>query len=323
MGLQHASILSVLTKQRVCVYEANSKIRDLAQNLAQNLCVHHTLADFLNEPKVSAVFLCTPIQTHAELSKLIMREARSEVGLFVEKPLAASLEEAQEVATVAGSQGRKSMVGFQRRFNGVYSKLKNLLETGGLGDLRYYRAHAFSADVLRTSSGWKFEPPNGGAVLDFGVHMMDLLIWYFGQPELRFARRRKLHSKEVEDLAYASLDHRGVVGELEIGWSMRNYAPNEHRIELYGTKGIAVATDDNLVVYHDDQKNQEAVETVKTYHAFDLTPNTPYLFTYPEYVLEDMYFLKCVRENKAASPDFSQALSVNRLAHEILLSALS
>jgi predicted dehydrogenase len=317
MGLQHAAILSVLTGRKVCVHDSNERLRGIAKVAANNLCVHSNIHDLLQEKNLGAVFICTPVQTHKELIRLVVGDTSKDIGLFVEKPLSTDFESARELAAYSISNSRRVMVGFQKRFNGVYSKLKDMIERGVLGDIKFYTSHSFSYDVQRKSEGWKFECPYGGVTLDYGAHLLDLLIWLFGEPEVSSSFSRMMFSRAVEDYVHATLNHGGVLGTISIGWSMRNYAPNDHTLEVHGTNGTAVATDEHLIVYLDKSTFDAYPQGVHTYPASQLTPKPPYLLTYPEYVLEDQYFLNHVASGIMLEPDFRQAARVNKLADSI------
>lgn len=308
MGLQHAAILNHLTGKRVCVYDANERLINLTSRLTRGLCVHRSLEDMVTKEALDAVHVCTPTQTHFDTIKTLL-EFKSTHAIFVEKPLSTDYQTAKLICDLTGTDKYVTMVGFQKRFNGAYLKLKEIIGSGVLGDIEFYRAHSFSADVMKRQDGWKFEPPYGGVVLDFGVHMLDMLAWLFGEPSVEYAVLRKLFSRTVEDYALVTLRHNGLEGSLEVGWSMRNYAPNEHLIEVHGAKGSAVVNDEELRLELDSGLN--------IYRASDLTAKVPYLLTYPEYTLEDAYFLEAVTEGHRVQPDFQAGMAVNRLIDQI------
>ena len=317
MGLQHAAILAVLTGRKVCIHDSNERLLRMAGAVAGNLCVHSDVSDLLQEKGLGAVFICTPVQTHAEVARLVVNETPGDIGLFVEKPLSTDFETARQLSAYCIENGQYGMVGFQKRFSGVYVKLKELLARDTIGTLQHYMAHSFSYDVSRKSNGWKFEPPYGGVTLDFGVHAIDLLVWLFGEPEVKSVFRRSLFSDSVEDYVHSVLQHKKIIGTLEVGWSMRDYSPNEHLIEIHGTNGTVLATDDELTVYLDEPVKGVLPQGKHRFHSSTLTPKPPYLLTYPEYVLEDQYFLRCINTHIAPRPDFSDAAIVNRVVDAI------
>ena len=317
MGIQHAAILSVLTGHSVCAYDPNERLLGVAKKVAKNICAHSTLDDLLDQNDLSAVFLCTPVHTHASLVETVNERCSGELSVFVEKPLSIDCRSATELASLIFKSNRTGMVGFQKRFNGVYAKVKELLSRDLIGNVRFYRGHAFSYDVPRKEKGRKFEPPDGGVTLDFGAHVIDLLIWLFGEPQMNSSFKASVFSSGVEDYVHTVLNHRGLRGSVDIGWSMRNYAPNEHQIEIHGTLGTILADDDLLTLYLDKPGEGGLEEGFHSYSSFDLTKPVPYLFSSPEYVLEDQYFLECIRSGAQPHPSFSEAAKVNKLLDEI------
>lgn len=315
MGLQHISTLGVLTGQRVCVFDSNLRLAELAGKMSRNLCVHRSLEDLTAEGDTNVFYVCTPVQTHEEIVRNILK-TRGDGALFVEKPLSTDYTSARRMAELVSGDRIINMVGFQKRFNGVYAKLKELLDNGVLGEVKFYRAHSFSFDVTTKLNGWKFQPSTGGATLDYGAHMMDILIWLYGEPSVRSSSFERVFSEQVEDYTIASLQHTSIEGLLEVGWSMRNYYPNEHVIEVHGTSGTAVASDDELTLILDKESNGYRAG-MNRFNFTTLTPTPRYLLTYPEYTLEDQYFLNCVSAGSKPRPDFSDAAKVNRLADSI------
>src|SRR5690606_14242172 len=109
---------------------------------------------------------------------------RRGVHVLVEKPMATTLADAEEMVRVAGETGQALAVGFFRRFNPSLRLLKALLESGWPGRPRrfevegggmYYWSAATLGNMRRDLAG-------GGVLIDFGSHMLDLLFALFGEP---------------------------------------------------------------------------------------------------------------------------------------------
>ena len=97
--------------------------------------------------------------------------------------------------------------------------------------------------------------------MDFGIHMLDQLCWYFGKIETVEAHARKLYSKEVEDelQAYIFYDQ-GVRVRFETSWSKEEYRKTYARLEIKGTKGKMIVTDQTLAVF--DNEGRQIVDLV-------------------------------------------------------------
>lgn len=317
MGIQHLAALGALTRREVCVYDSNERLLKVVRDVAKRVCPHEDLESLLKEANLRAVFVCTPVQTHEDLVKSVISMSANAVGIFVEKPLTVNYASARDLEFRLRGSKRTNMVGFQKRFNGVFSRTKRLLEDGVLGSVQYYLAHSYSFDIQRRTKGWKFDSPDGGVVLDYGVHMLDLVAWFFGEPRVETSYRKRLFSSSVEDYAHVVLNHQGVVGTVDMGWSMRNYVPSEHSIEIHGTNGAIIATEDQLTLYIDTAVKGVVEAGAHTFHSSQLAAPPSYLLTYPEYSLEDEYFLRSCANESAAQPDFDVASKANQLADEI------
>ena len=91
----------------------------------------------LKNPEVDAVFITTPTPTHADV---ISKCAKARKAIFVEKPVAHTLDAAQEVVDTIKKYKVPCQVGFQRRFDPAYIKVKERIDKGELGALENFRA---------------------------------------------------------------------------------------------------------------------------------------------------------------------------------------
>src|SRR5665647_1195250 len=123
MGQNHLRVLSMLNSvELVFVYDldATAAVRLAA---AYGVKTHADLEQLL--PQVDAVVICTPTVTHGDY----IRKAAGHVKkIFVEKPIADSLEEARAVSAFAAEHGLKIQVGFIERFNPAVQQLKSVLD---------------------------------------------------------------------------------------------------------------------------------------------------------------------------------------------------
>lgn len=314
MGLQHATIVSSLDGHQVrAMCDKESLLVRMARKVLPNLHFYTDYNEMLERESLDAVFVCTPALSHESIVTDIIDKDKA-MSLFVEKPLAANYDAAMRMVHAARRSTGKMMVGFQKRFTGVFGKTKELLNKDALGGLLFFRCHVLSSDVLKETQGWKFEKESGGAILDFGPHLLDLLIWYFGEPLSVESFKKHFFSFKVEDFAHSVVNCKnGLVGYVDIGWSMRNYRPHELSIEIHGKHGSLNVTEDRLVVYLDRDVPGMIEKGVHAFHTASLTPQVPFLLTYPEYTLEDQCFLNCVESNLQPEQDFKQAARVNRL----------
>jgi UDP-N-acetyl-2-amino-2-deoxyglucuronate dehydrogenase len=212
------------------------KARQLAEQHGAAWCTDFREA--VVHPEVEAVSICTPSGLHAEPAL-----AAFEAGKYVlvEKPMEITLEKADQMIVAAERAGRRLGVIFQKRFNPAAQYLKEAVDAGKLGrltlaeaSLKWYR----SPDYFR-SAGWRgtWALDGGGALMNQGIHFVDLLLWLMGPVQSVTAYADTLlHSIEVEDTLVASLRFQsGALGVIEA--TTTAFPRLSDRLEIVGTQG--------------------------------------------------------------------------------------
>lgn len=128
--------------------------------------------DILKDEQVDVVLIASRHQDHAEQAVEALNAGKH---VFIEKPMALSIEECQAVNDAVKSSGRRLMVGFNRRFAPFYAEMKKHL-SGYTGPI------AISARMNSPGieNGWAADPAQGGVVLGEGCHFIDLMYWLTG-----------------------------------------------------------------------------------------------------------------------------------------------
>ena len=194
--------------------------------------------DLLRDPQVDVVCLCTPSGLHADQA---IAAAGAGKHALVEKPLAVTLADADAMIDAFSRAGRLLGVALQRRAEPLFQKIHRAVQAGELGTLTagslvipYLRDQAYY-DQAAWRGTWALD--GGGILMNQGIHLIDLLVWYMGDPVEIRAFAATLHRKiEIEDTAGAVL--RFANGSLA-GVTATTVAPPgfPHRLEIYGTRG--------------------------------------------------------------------------------------
>lgn len=190
---------------------------------------HEDPYGLIKSPEIEAVAVCAPSEYHFALGMAVLSAGKH---LFIEKPVALSLEESGQLIKKAGESSVKTFVGFNLRFHRNVQKAKEVIEKGKLGPVKLVRS------VISTNhpslAGWrKNRGLGGGAIMDLAIHHFDLLRYLFNsEGEEIYARSI---SEDIQDEA-ASVTIKMSNGILSSSvFSFRSGHCNE--IEVYGESG--------------------------------------------------------------------------------------
>lgn len=192
--------------------------------------------EMLKAEQPDFVVVCVP---HHAGREIIEAAAEQHVHVLKEKPFAASVQEARELAGTCDRTGIELMVTVQRRFNPVYASFPQLADQIGTP---FVTDAQYTLHVPDPSQGWRgtAAKAGGGCVIDMGYHLIDLILWYFGQPDRVLASlsasARPDRDYDAEDTALIQFGYdTGLYGSLLVS---RFIGPKQEHIRLVGSKGI-------------------------------------------------------------------------------------
>ena len=226
--------------------------------------VFPTLDDALADDGVDAVVIATPHPSHVEIT---VRAAKAGKHVLTEKPMGATPSEADAMIHACRDGGVKLGVLFNQRFRPEVAMMRGMIDSGVIG--KVYRTSMTSV-MLRTQDyydrldwrgTWKYE--GGGALLNQGIHAIDLLQWLGGMPQSVIGVVSTLrHSIEVEDFSTALLQYDGGgQGTLHCSTSQ---APNQQRLEIWGENGGIVMDDWSVTLHRLEVPLQEFIDEDKS-----------------------------------------------------------
>ncbi len=200
--------------------------------------------ELLADGEIDAVCICTPSGLHA---KQAIQALQSGKHVVLEKPMALTSADAEEICREAENSDRLITVIFQSRFHRDVRRVKKLIEDGALGRLtlcdlymKFWRDPSYYA-----SGAWRgtWQMDGGGALMNQGIHGVDLIRYLVGDATVLKGRTKTLvHDIEVEDSAVALLEYSsGALGVIEA--STAAYPGFSRRIEIHGSKGYATIVD--------------------------------------------------------------------------------
>lgn len=190
----------------------------------------------LADPRVNAVLLCLPHHLHAQAAAAALAAGKH---TLVEKPLALAADEGERLVHQADSSGLCLAVAEQYRLSPLVVEARRLIEQGLLG--RVILVHAGVASIFRPDQLWKKkrESLGGGVWMDVGVHYVDVLRHWFGDPDLAWAATPPHIQEgfEGEDSICVVLRFPGgPLASLQISWAGFR-SPEAPNLEVIGERG--------------------------------------------------------------------------------------
>lgn len=212
--------------------------------------------DILDDPDIDIIDICTPNMYHAELAIAALDAGKH---VICEKPLAPTPAEICKMIEARDRSGKMLMTAQHFRFRGSSKAMKAELNTGVLGDIYHARSWMLRRSIAPTFPGFILKQHSGGGpTIDIGVHILDLTLWFMGNPQpvsvTGVARAELAHQPgafsawaggvlvppefDVEDFAAAFVRFdNGATLMLEVSWLLHHDTQGEDmQMWLYGTK---------------------------------------------------------------------------------------
>lgn len=204
---------------------------DIVQAMAQTYGV--PVLDFqaaCDDPELDALVISAPAVTHCGLSRRALLAGKH---VFVEKPVAMTLEEAEKLVEVVESSGKILMVGHLLRYHPAFEKLSEMCAAGELGELRYVYSNRLNLGKLRTEENilWSFAP-----------HDISMILALFGDEPVDVSA--EAHGYVTPGIADVTTTHlrfeNGAAAHIHVSWL---HPFKEQRLVVIGDKAMAVFDD--------------------------------------------------------------------------------
>ena len=217
----------------------------------EGIKIFEKLEDMLTFGNVDAVVICTPHHLHAEMIEKVLKSGKH---VLTDKPLGIKTSEVNKLVSLSAAYPEiKAGVIFNRRSTEIYKKVKELVESGKIGELRravwqvtnHYRTYDYY-----TSNLWRgsFKTEGGGVLINQAIHQLDTMLWILGMPV-------KVSAHTIEGF------HRPIFTENDISIHMSfstgasaefiastHEFPGTNRLELSYDKGQIIVEDDSKII---------------------------------------------------------------------------
>jgi UDP-2-acetamido-3-amino-2,3-dideoxy-glucuronate N-acetyltransferase len=260
---------------------------------------HYT--EVLKDDLVKAVAIATPAVSHYEIAKAALLAGKD---VFVEKPLALNIVEAQELIAIAQEHHRILMVDHILQFHPAIIKLKDLIDNGVLGKLQYIYSNRLNIGKLRNEENilWSFAPHDISVILNL-VEEQPKQVHAFGEDYLQ----EKVYDTTMTMLTFSNK----LRAHIFVSW-LHPY--KEQKLVVVGDKNMAVFNDveeDNKLILYPHKVQWVHRVPVASKAQFEVVP-----LEKKEPLKEAcQHFLDCVAQRTQPKTDGQEALSVLKVLH--------
>jgi UDP-N-acetylglucosamine 3-dehydrogenase len=283
MGEPHARVYSELSHKLVGVVDRDpDKAKEIGQKFGAKYYSDYT--ELI--PEVDAVSIVVPTTLHRQIALDFLKHG---VHCLVEKPIASTAEEAEQMIQAAEENDARLMVGHIERFNPAVSKLKELIDQGLLGKLMLISTRRVGPYVPRIR--------DVGIIIDSATHDIDIARYLTGsEPEGIYSKAGRFrHSKEDHAIVILSFDD--ITASIEVNW----FTPHKVR--------SLVVTGSEAIAYLDYIEQELTVHNSKDTKVIEVEKAEPLK-------LELEHFLNCIEGNREPLVNGQEGLKVLRIALE-------
>lgn len=244
MGKLHlANALRIKGVIVVAAADRSEKNRRFAQE--RRIKTYNNYIEMINSEKLDAIIISLPNFLKKEG---VFYATENNLDIFLDKPLSRNFAEAQEIVQKVKKKNTRLMVGVNYRYFDCIQKLKNVLDEGRLGDVVIATSELimngpFSHPLIpKPVPDWWLdkEMSGGGALLDLGYHLIDILNWIFPRLNVEYSSLEYRFNLPVEDAATVVLrsEKTSTTCSVNVGWFSKMIFPKfNFRVNIHGTAG--------------------------------------------------------------------------------------
>jgi predicted dehydrogenase len=217
-----------------------SKARcDYVRELYPSITVTNNANKVFQDQHISAVIIATPVATHFELA---MKALEAGKHILVEKPLARTVAEVEQIGNLAEKKNLLVMAGHTFLYNSAVRHVKRLIDSGELGDIRYIYSQRLNLGRIRSDVD---------ALWNFAPHDISIIQYWLGDPTPLSVNRQGIDyiQKDVHDVVFMNIIYpKKIMANIHVSW-----------LDPHKVRRITVVGSKKMVVYDDVAENKIAI----------------------------------------------------------------
>tara|TARA_B100000965_G_C19572220_1_gene749643 strand:+ start:823 stop:1884 length:1062 start_codon:yes stop_codon:yes gene_type:complete len=226
------NIKAVLVSERTSLSQiANLKKRYGFEIITKNY------NEILKDNEIDAIYIATPNNFHFEQIKLAIEYNKH---ILCDKPMVLSAKESSKILEI--KKGKPNLIlnsVFEYRYIPAVLKIKNLIQSNQLGELIQFRcSYLHGSYINERPLTWRLKPKTGGATIDLGPHVLDLVNFLIGKIDVLYSSKKsKIKKREVDDLGIIICKaNNNVDGVIEVS-RVSTGSVDDLRLEIHGSRG--------------------------------------------------------------------------------------
>ncbi len=322
MGVAHTAVLSMIPDcEIVGLCDRQPGLGKSLRGMGHRAPFFGDVGKMLSVAKPDAVFVLTAQNAHLPVARQALEAG---AAVFVEKPLAHQVADAEAIASLARQKNLPAACGYTLAYLPVFAAAHQAIASGALGEIRRVRSSMHLSQVFGPKKGWMYEPERsgGGVVANISSHLLFLLEWYFGTPVEVNAKWSKFYGP-VEDELHAMMR---LPSGLEVGfdssWSVPGYPLSAVVIEVEGENGKLLVSNDAIELDLREPRGGFGAGSVRVGHG-ELPQPARFDVNGEGYYLQDAAFLEWVTGGPEPPITAAAALRVQRVMDALYRSAAS
>lgn len=291
-----------------CIVKTVSDLKE--QNLSKIRLIYpkiNTSKDYkeiINDGEIDAVAIATPVFTHYKLAKETLLAKKH---VLIEKPMASSVAECEDLIKIARENNLILMVDHTFLYTRTVNKIKELIDKGHIGKILYFDSERINLGLIQ---------PDINVIWDLATHDISIMNYFFNKKAISVSAVASKHiNKKVEEMAHLTVKYEGdLIGHIHVSW----LSPVKIRKILIGGSKKMILWDDispseKLKIYDKGVDIDLTKETPQTpiYRSGDVF--IPKIDEEEALKVECDHFLECISKNKKPLTDGENGLDVVRI----------
>jgi predicted dehydrogenase len=243
VGYWGPNLLRNLVSNKKCrvktVADVSAERQDYVKRLYPAVQVTEDSDRIFNDSEIQAVVIATPVATHFDLT---MKALGAGKHVLVEKPIATTVKEVEEIGGLAKRKNRTAMVGHTFLYNAAVRYVKKLIDSGDLGEIRYIYSQRLNLGRIRSDVD---------ALWNFGPHDISIIQYWLGDPNPVSVIKRGVDyiQRRIDDVVFLNILYPSkVMANIHVSW-----------LDPRKVRSMTVVGSKKMVVYDDVADNKIAI----------------------------------------------------------------